>query len=145
MEVRSFQESKFINIKNAADKIGKLVYFWYSSKKLLDKSGIGDVIKTYLKLDEIDLFDNKNSIVHVYVYIIYGGVEDFCNLLNMLIYSNTNIELVPKNKKLIRLGLLVTVWQEKFNNTKFIITESHSEFKLIRALIKEIRSGVNIS
>jgi len=145
MEVKSFQGTKFTKVKNAADKIGKLVHFCCFPNRLLNKSSIGDVIKTYVELDALDLINNKNTLAHVYVYIIYTSVKDFCSLLDTLLYSNTNINFVPRNKKLIRLGLLVGVWQEQFNSTKLIITESHSEFKLIRALIKEVYSGINIS
>jgi len=147
MEVRSFQETKFIIIKNASDKIAKLVYCWYSPKNNLEKSGIGNVIKTYLELDKIDSINsNRNLLIHIYMYIIYGSTKDFWNLLDRLLYDNENIKIFPKNRKLIRLGLLVGVWQnEELGNAKFMVTQSPSEFKLIRALIKEVYSGANIS
>ncbi len=147
MQVRSFQELKFTNIKNASDKIGRLVSCWYLPEKTLDKSGIGNVIKTYLELDKPSPLDsNRNLLIHVYVYIIYRSVKDFWSVLNTLLYNNEDVKLFPKNKKLTRLGLLVGVWQDgEFINTKFIITQSYSEFKFIRALIKEAYSTVNIS
>jgi len=147
MEVRTFQEPKFVSIKNASDKIAKLVYCWYPSKNNLEKSGIGNVIKTYLELDKIDSVNgNSNLLIHIYVYIIYGSIKDFWNLIGRLLYNNEEIKIFPKNRKLIRLGLLIGVWQDGgLGAAKFIITQSNSEFKLIRALIKEVYSGVNIS
>jgi hypothetical protein len=147
MEVRSFQEPKFVNIKNASDRIGKLVYYWCSYKRILEKSGIGNIINTYLELDKLDLIgDSNNLLTHIYVYVIYGSVKDFWNFLDSLLYNNTDVKTFPRNKKLIRLGLLVGVWKNgDFSNTKFIVTQSHNELKLIRALIKEVYSSVNIS
>ena len=147
MEVRNFREPKFASIKNASDKIAKFVYCWYPSKNALEKSGIGNVIRTYLELDKVDSVNgSKNLLVHIYMYIIYGSVKDFWNLLDRLLYNNEDIKIFPKNRKLIRLGLLVGVWQnEELGNAKFMITQSPNEFKLIRALIKEVYSGANIS
>ena len=147
MQVKIFQEPKFVKIKNASDKIGKLVYYWCSYKRILEKSGIGNIINTYLQLDELDLIsDSNNLLIHIYIYIIYSSVKDFWSSLDNVLYNNINIKVFPRNKKLIRLGLLIGVWQNgEFSNTKFIITQSHSEFKLVRALIKEVYSGINIS
>ena len=147
MQVKSFQEPKFVKIKNASDKIGKLVYYWCSYKRILEKSGIGNIINTYLKLDKLDLInDSNNLLIHVYMYIIYSSVKDFWSILDSLLYNNTDAKTFPRNKKLIRLGLLVGVWQNgEFINTHFIITQSNNEFKFIRALIKEVYSGINIS
>ena len=147
MQVKSFQEPKFVKIKNASDKIGKLVYYWCSYKRILEKSGIGNIINTYLQLDESNLTNNStNLLIHIYIYIIYSSVKDFWSSLDNVLYNNINIKVLPRNKKLIRLGLLIGVWQNgEFSNTKFIITQSHSEFKLVRALIKEVYSGINIS
>lgn len=147
MQVRSFQEPKFVKIKNASDKIGKLVYYWCSYKGILQESGIGNIINTYLDSDELDLNNNINNLlIHIYIYIIYSSVKDFWTVLDSLLYNNTDTKTFPRNKKLIRLGLLVGIWQNgEFRNTKFIVTQSHSEFKLIRALIKEVYSGINIS
>jgi hypothetical protein len=147
MQVRSFRKSKFVTVKNASDKIGKLVSCWYLPEKSLDKSGIGNIVKTYLELDKLHSpSDDRNLLIHIYVYVIYRSVEDFWSLLSTLLYSDKDVELLPKNKKLTRLGLLVGVWQDgKFINTRFIITQSYNEFKFVRALIKEAYSTVSIS